>query len=449
MKPLTFLFSIFITSQIIAQSNLDYFVLNSSENKVVEIANVTDLILTPVDLDFHPNMAERPFELWVLNQGSPSSGGTTVIISDADSPQPTSQHIKDGNAWHFLAMGSAIAFGDNENWATSQDIQDANRNGGKFTGPTLWSSDLSIYGKVGNPPNADYNGSHLDMLHQSPFGKGIAYEKDNVYWVMDGYDGTLKRYNFNTDHGPGQDYHGDGEIYVYNDFSFSMTSSALPQHIVIDDNRQWLYGCDTKNSKIFRMDITSASYNKDLPKNTNEPLAAYQEYLGATVETVLDKNLQDPVGIDFFENRLIITDNGLKELIIYDLDNMEELGRYNFPTISNIGLKGVKVGPDGNIYLVDATNKKVYRMENSNKPAVGLNEKNDQNIKAVFPNPATENVYIESFSSGIKYSVFDQMGREVFNGILNKGKNQINVKGISPGVYHLVSGNENQTISIY
>ena len=100
-----------------------------------------------------------------------------------------------GTLWHFQLLWHLVKM---ETGATTSGILDANRRGGSFTGPALWSGNLDIYAK----PSGG-NGSHLDMLHGSPFSMGIASEKENAYWVFDGYNQHIVRYDFGGDHGPG------------------------------------------------------------------------------------------------------------------------------------------------------------------------------------------------------------------------------------------------------
>ena len=129
------------------------------------IADQTDRIIEPWDLDFHPF---RDNELWILNKGTERTGGNTVTITNAGLGNQKTEWREDGNAWHFMALPSSMSFSkDNGNWATGAEIQDANRQGGTFTGPTLWSSDMNVYAK----PSGG-NGSHLDMLHSSPYIDG-------------------------------------------------------------------------------------------------------------------------------------------------------------------------------------------------------------------------------------------------------------------------------------
>ena len=39
---------------------------------------------------------------------------------------------------------------------------------------------------------------------------GIAYETGNVYWIFDGNNNDIVRYDFVADHGPGNTFHDDG-----------------------------------------------------------------------------------------------------------------------------------------------------------------------------------------------------------------------------------------------
>ena len=139
------------------------------------IATASDKLDKPTDLDFHPF---RNQELWVINEESIQGGGTTLTISDASEPTQSIERKRDFNTWHFMSLPTGIAFGTNGNWANSPGVFDANHNGTEFTGPTLWSSDMSIYAENAGPGT---NGSSLDALYESPHSMGIAHHKDNSY----------------------------------------------------------------------------------------------------------------------------------------------------------------------------------------------------------------------------------------------------------------------------
>jgi hypothetical protein len=126
-----------------------------------EIAQRSDRVQEPQDLDFHPT---RENELWVINKGTENSGSSTLTITGAGTPEQAEERRIDGNAWHFMALGSALSFSKtNENFGTSSNILDANRQGGTFAGPSLWSSDMNVYAiDPGSDANGDrLNGSHL------------------------------------------------------------------------------------------------------------------------------------------------------------------------------------------------------------------------------------------------------------------------------------------------
>ena len=57
-----------------------------------------------------------------------------------------------------------------------------------YAGPVLWSSNPEIFGVE---PKAGQNGTHLDMLHETPYCMGIAHEAANIYWAFNGDVGAL------------------------------------------------------------------------------------------------------------------------------------------------------------------------------------------------------------------------------------------------------------------
>jgi len=98
------------------------------------------------------------------------------------------------------------------------------------------------------------------MLHVSPDSQGIAAEKDNVFWVFDGYTNDLVRYDFADDHGPGNSYHGDAIVRRYSDDAVAKDpNNEIVSHLILDDNSQWLYVVDHGNQRVIRVDITTGS----------------------------------------------------------------------------------------------------------------------------------------------------------------------------------------------
>ncbi|MHB1279441.1 MAG: NHL repeat-containing protein [Bacteroidia bacterium] len=322
--------------------------LNQPEMQV--FANSGDKINIPQDLDFHPT---RFMELWVLNKDAENSGGSTVTITNAGKGNQSVEWRRDGNAWHFMSVPSAIAFSNNGNFATSPNVLDANHQGGKFTGPSLWTSDMNIYAK----PSGG-NGSHLDMLHASPYSMGIAAEKDNTFWLFDGFNGNLVRYNFDSDHGPGNADHANGKIHRYSEIKLKR-NPTVPSHLVLDGNKEWLYVVDGGNKQILRVNIKTGSKLKDL-NTINEPLAEYWEMSGVQYEVFAETGFVNPSGIEIKDNRLFVADYETGVIIVLDINSRKELGRLE---TGKKGITGLKIDPEGKLWFVNALSNEVIRVD--------------------------------------------------------------------------------------
>lgn len=342
-----------------------------------EIGNVSDQLNKPTDLDFHPVLTRK--ELWVINKRIESSGGSTVTYFNAGESNQTDLHRVDGNAWHFMSLPTGIAFSENENFANSPGVYDANHNGGlPFTGPALWSSDPNIYAQ----PSGG-NGSHLDMLHNSPRSQGIAHERDNVFWVFDGESDDIVRYDFAEDHGPGASYHGDAIVRRYRDDQVQMDADEIvPSHLVLHKETDWLYVVDHGNQRVMRLDITTGTVAGNATIHNYEPVEEYVNMTGYTWETVVSTGLIEPAGIDVVGDRMIVSDYSTGEIIIYDISAMPatELDRFTTPAQ---GIMGVKIGPEGQIWYVDHDANKVFCAKVS---GIGLADHDAVQFN-LFPNP--------------------------------------------------------------
>lgn len=314
------------------------------------IANSDSRISEPWDLDFH---TKRDNELWVINKGTYASGGTTVMLENAGMANQEFDYRKDGNSWHFMALPSALAFSEeNGNWATVADIVDANRQGGSFTGPSLWSSDLSVYAM----PSGG-NGSHLDMLHGSPYSMGIENDKDNAFWVFDGYHEEIVWYDFVDDHGPGNDDHSDGIVYRYSNVKVKR-KEGVPSHMVKDKTSDWLYVVDPGNNRIIRVNTSTVVEKGDLAL-INERLAQHKE-MEAEFEEFAIEGFVSPCGIELIGKTLFVSDNYNGDIIAYDVDSKKEIGRLN---TGHEGIMGIVAGPDDKIWFANAATDEIIRID--------------------------------------------------------------------------------------
>ncbi len=416
---------------------IDYYL--TSEIHFQEVVNSSDLVSKPTDLDFHPVLSKN--QLWVVNKRTEQVGGSTITIDNPAETNQTNIHKVDGNAWHFMSLPTGIAFSSNGNFATSLGVFDANHNGGApFTGPSLWSSDLSIYAE----PSGG-NGSHLDMLHVSPNAQGIASENENVFWVFDGYNNDIVRYDFVDDHGPGASFHGDAKILRYSDFTVAKDpNEKVVSHLVLKDN--WVYVVDYGNKKVFRLDKNTGNLGGTPTFGPFESVVQYRYMTGYTTEDVVNTGLIEPAGIDIVGDRMIISDYSSGDIIIYDISTIPaiELGKIN---TSAQGIMGVKIGPDGRIWYVDYDANTVSVI---NIGALNISDVAKQNVLKVFPNPAKGQFTIVNPSDSqesVNINIYGATGNLVYSSKFSDSRIHIQTTNWAKGIYKVIVHSEDQIIS--
>jgi hypothetical protein len=341
-----------------AQNMIDNYLSGTPTYTV--IANATNSVSQPRDLDF------KPFtnELWVINRGT-SNGGSNVIIYNAGQSNQSTQYRKDSHSGHFMIFPSALAFGDDGEFANTNEIKNTASASSTFMGPALWSGDTSITARVfqNNWVNGLPLGSHLDMLHQSPFSMGIAHDSGSMYWVFDGHNGNLCKYDFGTDHSPGYDDHSNGRIWRYTDILLTRAVN-IPGHMIKDKATGWLYIVDAGTKKLKRVNTTTGSVTGTLtvPSTAGEGLQGYWAVTGATVQ-VLDSFMSgQPSGIDLYNGRLIVGDNSNGDIHVFDITGTMPV-KLGTITTGQSGLMGLKIGIDGRIWFVNQTQNTVMRID--------------------------------------------------------------------------------------
>lgn len=355
----------------------------------------------PRDLAFNP---ARPYELWAVNR--PDDG--TVLFFDPGTPAERVEVRLDKFRNHFMEEVSSIAFGDYGNFATCQESRntyDRQYQANDFMGPTLWTADLDIYARVnqtfdqdallrshlpldpsstlgfaapagnvfaclpGAAPEAAFRpadaaqdrnprlGSHIDMLHQSPNCMGIAHESGNAYWVFDGHNGHLVRYDFAVDHGPGWDDHSDGIVRRYVEAEVGYVAD-VPGHLALDPASRWLYAADPGRGRVIRLRIDSGAL-AERRQPRNEPLAELSTWRDADVE-VFATGLRRPSGLALHDGRLFVGEAQGGAVVAFDVATGAQLGRL----LTGAGqLGGLEVGPDGRLYFVDTGRSTLTRVD--------------------------------------------------------------------------------------
>ncbi|WP_306639769.1 T9SS type A sorting domain-containing protein [Sanyastnella coralliicola] len=377
-NPMNDMQNIDLTVLDIQPNILPSYFLDTESVEIEVIADNTDQVDHPRDLDFHPGG-----DLWIINQGTENTGGSTVKITDPGSQNQNSLWQQDGNAWHFMSLPSAIAFGLNTNFATSTAVFDANHDGGEpFTGPALWSSDPDIYAQ----PSGG-NGSHLDMLHESPYSMGIAWERDNIYWVFDHFNGDIARYDFAEDHGPGNSDHADGIIWRFPEVEVSWIEQGISCHIEFDEDKEDLYIVDGGQGRVLRLNSASGNLSGVPSWGPHESLAEYANVTGVEWDVVVQEGLIEPSGIEILDGYMVVSDHANGDVIFFDISELpaNEIGRVS---TGAPGIQGIVIGPDGFLWYVNSITNEVGRLI---PDSVILNTTEaSETIVEVFPNPASE-----------------------------------------------------------
>ena len=288
-------------------------------------------------------------------------GGSTVIFHDAGLSNQSSEYRKDAYSRHFMHTASSLAFDDEGFFANTLECQDANNNSdGFFSGPTLWDSDLSIYAVVNQ--DGPLLGSHIDMIHQSPYSMGIEYAgTGNIYWVFDGYHSSIVRYDFATPHEIGGHDHSDGKVWRYDEVDINR-EEGVPSHMILDDSLGFLYIADTGNQRILKFNVNSGNYSYDLTPY-GESLSEYYMMENAEWEVYINQELEKPSGIDLYDDRLVVSDYASGHIIIYDISTTlpYELGRIDTGSENNI--MGIKIDDNQKIWYVSYNDNNVVRID--------------------------------------------------------------------------------------
>jgi DNA-binding beta-propeller fold protein YncE len=344
------------------------------------IASAGDGLATPRDLAFH---SQRDGELWIANLGDGPGSEVMVILHDAGTRDQEAIQRSHPTGEHFFARPSGIAFAADGTLASIHETDELTQgpfgSPPDFMGPTLHSSDLDIF-------DAGWGG-HLDMLHNTPNGMGIAWQRERDFWVFDGYHDSLTLYEFNDDHGPGGEDHTDGVVSRWVEGEVSRVPD-VPSHLVFRRQSQELFVADTGNNRIAVLDTTSGRSGGDILPNYDFTEQFHR--LNANLFTLIDGEvLEDVLGVEEFEDlqrwdmelppmrapsglalhdgMLYVSDNQTGVIYAFDLDGVlvdwVETGR------KDGALMGMDFDEDGRLYVIDARADEIIRISPLNDPA--------------------------------------------------------------------------------
>jgi hypothetical protein len=199
---------------------------------------------------------------------------------------------------------------------------------------------------------------------------GVAWEKDNIYWVFDGYNKNIVSYNFQTPHPIGGDDHSDGILKRYTEVKVKRVVGK-PSHMVIDHKTNWLYIVDNGNKRVLRMDINSGEQSTSI-SNPYEPLEEYYRVITATWEVFVDSGLVMPVGIDVMDGRLVVTDDANGDIVFYNTTTGRKNAEIGRVKTGAPGIAGITIAPDSTLWYVNTTSNEVMHLVPDTKPVVML-----------------------------------------------------------------------------
>ena len=318
----------------------------------------------PRDLAFNPM---RPDELWIVNNGDES----VTIVKDASKDERKPSYIRDVASSHFMLYPTSLAFGTDETtfgikgtFATCGESRnefgtnEETGAGKDFTGPSLWSSDLSIFAKK-DPIGL---GSHLDMLHNTPLCMGIAHDSDNKYWVVGGLSGAIEMYDFGKDHDIGMDDHSDGQFFQYAKGQLKY-EKGVPSHLVVHSGL--VYAADTGNGRIVKLDPGGST--RGAAFRPKERMGTSVVMNGGTLSDVVPSDaghLVKPSGLAIRNDILYVSDNENSRISAFSLEG--ERLNYLDTGLPKGSLAGIAFGPDDKLYFVDILGNRVLRIDEKN-----------------------------------------------------------------------------------
>lgn len=327
--------------------------------------------------------------------------GSTVAITSPTDPEMAStgngrtRFVNDRNSLHFMRRPSALAFGAEsvtvqpdspgaddgrggsllrapetytETFGTCIEHLTANpTDSPPFIGPSLWTTDPSIYNGTSGIGG---NGAHLDMVHATQYCMGMAYEGGNVYWLYNGQDGTLDRYDFADPHVPGHFYHGDASVdrYFWSDDSLGRLPD-VPSNMEMDDTTG-LYIADSGNGRVVRFDTGADMPMFGTAATFEGPALMATTFEGVDLEVIASPEAlsalwggggAEPSGLSLLDDdALVVADHATGFISILDRTTGEEIRTID--TELGAGIGGLTV-EDGVIYFVHMTNRMTYRID--------------------------------------------------------------------------------------
>jgi DNA-binding beta-propeller fold protein YncE len=311
-----------------------------------------DGLAHPSDVAINPS---EPGQLWVTNHRDDS-----IVVGfglGADGVEESEAFSAFGSE-HFLAKPMALAFTDSGRFATIHDTDEKTQGEGgtpeDFMGPTLWDDNMDMFDGG--------HGGHLDMLHNSPLGGGIAWDQRNAFWVFDGYNRSITYYDFKEDHDYAGADHSDGVVRRYVEGEVKR-KRKVPSHLELDRETQLLYIADTGNSRIAVLDTTTGKRGDEVGPNYDgtDQVEWKNASLWSLVEDAeISIGMTAPAGLALHDGTLYVSDHDAGRILAFDLQG--NLLDWLDLDVGEGALGGIDFDADGALYVTDMAANEVLRI---------------------------------------------------------------------------------------
>ena len=353
---------------------------------------------TPRALAFHPHSGD----LWVANKDTDALTvlrGVSAYASDGSdigkNPRILeSRHRLDRARYHYMDAMAGLAFGSDVAAAPlvtcqeSENDYDGSKSPNRFMGPSLydtvkvqgtvktggWPRGSEIYvnqaGAACDPDSAADAAdatcfmTHTDMLHATPLCVGIAHDPEpdtpfgNVFWVNDGLNETLVRYDFEQPHGPGSLDHALANVRRYPEISLKRVP-GVPGHAVVDAATRTVFVADVGGGRVVAVHADSGVFvgdaRNDLGGNftlwsSPEPSFEYSLF-GCARHYAFASNLDRPSGLALRGNVLYVGEHGTGKILAFHKTTGVKLGEI---ATGSSALFGLAIQPEtGDVFFAD------------------------------------------------------------------------------------------------
>jgi len=322
----------------------------------VTLTTMVEGLRQPTGIAFNP---ERPTQFWITNW---ATDAFTIVDTAAEMPaEPLT--IRD-RSYHFLVYPTSLAFGGDGTVGTCQETANDYRGRAmpnNFMGPVVHTTDIDQLRTSRGP-----SGTHLDMLHHTPWCMGIASTQPREFWVFNGAEGAIDKYQFGEWHAPGADDHADGLTWRFAAGEVARVEH-VPSHIVFHRESGYLYIADSGNHRIVRLNTATETGRSDRRISTRISETPLYEATDTHVEEVVGAagELDTPSGIALYNGFIYVSDWATGRISAFRMTNGERVN-YLETGLTRGALAGMAFGPDNKLYVIDAStpeNSRVVRID--------------------------------------------------------------------------------------